>query len=882
MIFTPESVLRQRIELIQKMECGELTESAVVDRLLEIDPDLNLPYVLKGRNAFVADDLDAAEEWIWKGIDRQPCHYFGYWSLADVRMQRTPGDALATHLRYIAFRKLSYATSIPDATADRFSQACEDAGLDPHDPGTYEEFAAAELKHLEQAVLTDEQRDLLLPYELLDELQDQALSEVDSALIGRIRENGARMVPLLCSAMRVWREDIFSLRPPAMMCMTALLGEMGPVDLIDDLLEIALLEQPQISMHIHWAMQRLASRFPAEALEKFRAAGRGAGASLRCAIAEQLVLMEHAPGREDALAELLDGFSAISNAEDAAYLLLTVCYGLEEADQEDRIERLLPGCEAALSRKARKVFRKLVESESAPAMMALGIDELDIEAVCCDRALMDGDVDDIEEDYAEEDDEEFERVKPGRNDPCWCGSGKKYKKCHLTSDEEKERARREGGREREREDTADDGEFAPEGKSTGDPLHKRLMDFLAGAAVDWRGRAESREAQKLYFGDGNDAEQQDLLESGFFEWFLYDYRPRRTGKTMVEEYLERRGASLSAQERALLEAWRAARYGLYEVQRVEEGTGIELKDVFEGDVFFVHDVSSSRELVSWDAIFSRVEEWEGRRLFTGNGVIVPRRLLPEIVSQIETESRDAGQRAAEYVRANSHRWYRLLRDRANEKRQDLKIVTAEGDDLEFCSATYTVRDQAAVADRLSKAGAFEETTNADDAPGVRRFGWLEAVKGPRRSYGSIELSTSELRLECTSRRRLEIGRQLIQKSAGEWLQHRGDSFKSVDALRKEASRGGRREQPENKLPPQVEREIIQKYKAEHYSTWADQPLPALEGKTPRQAVKSAVGRRAVEELLRDFENGEERNRKRGAAAFDFGEIRKSLGLAPKG
>ncbi len=25
--------------------------------------------------------------------------------------------------------------------------------------------------------------------------------------------------------------------------------------------------------------------------------------------------------------------------------------------------------------------------------------------------------------------------RPGRNDPCWCGSGKKYKKCHLRSDE---------------------------------------------------------------------------------------------------------------------------------------------------------------------------------------------------------------------------------------------------------------------------------------------------------------------------------------------------------------------------------------------------------------------------------------------------------------
>lgn len=25
--------------------------------------------------------------------------------------------------------------------------------------------------------------------------------------------------------------------------------------------------------------------------------------------------------------------------------------------------------------------------------------------------------------------------KPGRNEPCWCGSGTKYKKCHLNQDE---------------------------------------------------------------------------------------------------------------------------------------------------------------------------------------------------------------------------------------------------------------------------------------------------------------------------------------------------------------------------------------------------------------------------------------------------------------
>jgi hypothetical protein len=28
-------------------------------------------------------------------------------------------------------------------------------------------------------------------------------------------------------------------------------------------------------------------------------------------------------------------------------------------------------------------------------------------------------------------------VLPSRNEPCWCGSGKKYKKCHQPDDQEK-------------------------------------------------------------------------------------------------------------------------------------------------------------------------------------------------------------------------------------------------------------------------------------------------------------------------------------------------------------------------------------------------------------------------------------------------------------
>ncbi len=36
-----------------------------------------------------------------------------------------------------------------------------------------------------------------------------------------------------------------------------------------------------------------------------------------------------------------------------------------------------------------------------------------------------------------------EQKELGRNELCWCGSGKKYKRCHLEMDEKKARARYE-------------------------------------------------------------------------------------------------------------------------------------------------------------------------------------------------------------------------------------------------------------------------------------------------------------------------------------------------------------------------------------------------------------------------------------------------------
>ncbi|HVS12475.1 MAG TPA: hypothetical protein VMV46_01010 [Thermoanaerobaculia bacterium] len=54
------------------------------------------------------------------------------------------------------------------------------------------------------------------------------------------------------------------------------------------------------------------------------------------------------------------------------------------------------------------------------------------------------------------------------------------------------------------------------------------------------------------------------------------------------------------------------------------------------------------------------------------------------------------------------------------------------------------------------------------------------------------------------------------------------------------------------------------------------PLPALDGRTPKAAGRSAAGRAAVDLLLREMENHEQRAE--GDAGYDFSEIRRRLRL----
>jgi len=68
-----------------------------------------------------------------------------------------------------------------------------------------------------------------------------------------------------------------------------------------------------------------------------------------------------------------------------------------------------------------------------------------------------------------------EKPVPGRNDPCHCGSGKKYKQCHLEKDEaarRKARAKEEARAEKAPEPAEPAADAPKAGAATPPPRHQ--------------------------------------------------------------------------------------------------------------------------------------------------------------------------------------------------------------------------------------------------------------------------------------------------------------------------------------------------------------------------------------------------------------------------
>jgi len=64
----------------------------------------------------------------------------------------------------------------------------------------------------------------------------------------------------------------------------------------------------------------------------------------------------------------------------------------------------------------------------------------------------------------------------------------------------------------------------------------------------------------------------------------------------------------------------------------------------------------------------------------------------------------------------------------------------------------------------------------------------------------------------------------------------------------------------------------------HCREWLTEKIPALGGKTPKQAIRSKNGREQVKELLKSFENTEEHNKRAGKPYYNLSWMWNELGI----
>lgn len=154
-------------------------------------------------------------------------------------------------------------------------------------------------------------------------------------------------------------------------------------------------------------------------------------------------------------------------------------------------------------------------------------------------------------------------MPPKRNDPCPCGSGKKYKHCCMPKDQAShlealfwERAYRN--------------------------LRTALVEF----AQEEPFTEAVAEGLQLFWGDYYHPEALERMDEDeallFFDWFAFDYRWGEEGQRLIERFAASEPEYLDERERALLQAWLAVPPGsAYRVEAVEGEDGtLHLQDLF--------------------------------------------------------------------------------------------------------------------------------------------------------------------------------------------------------------------------------------------------------------------------------------------------------------
>lgn len=467
-------------------------------------------------------------------------------------------------------------------------------------------------------------------------------------------------------------------------------------------------------------------------------------------------------------------------------------------------------------------------------------------------------------------------LRAGRNDPCPCGSGKKYKKCHLASDER-----------------AAAGRAAPHGHAVPDTdaLHDLDRKLVADLVV----YAQSRFG-KSWLRHRRDFAIPDAASALAPHWALYHYLVE--GRPVAEWFEEERGRALSAAERRWIAAQRAAWLSVWEVEDVDPGRSLTLVDRLSGEKRVVVEKSASLTLTPRLLVLARVVTHGDVAVVAG---IHSQPLRPYHADPVATAVRRRKRlRYRDLVPLESLREEaigRLLIRRWEEQVAEMRRAAAtppvmhntDGDELCLTVDVFDV-DVEAICELERRIAAIDGVDEIEEPEESERSAFTlgrKARHGSGLGFVSIArvgLSDSRCTLEIAtnSPARADEARALLAPALRGLANFRERSHppgnpmarttpgpRDVDASAGPATKPPLREQPEVQA-------AVRAFKARQYESWIDEEIPALGGLTPRAAAQNAKDRRRLDRLLRDMESME--RRLPAAEQYDFNVLRRRLGL----
>ncbi len=445
-------------------------------------------------------------------------------------------------------------------------------------------------------------------------------------------------------------------------------------------------------------------------------------------------------------------------------------------------------------------------------------------------------------------------AKVGRNDPCPCGSGKKPKKCHGTWTE---------------------AQPPPPDRPTRHVAHE-----IDGRVLD-RVMAFGQERYAAELDRAMDAFGPGMARTALgVPWAAYACS--MGDGTLAEQYLERHGARLSREEREWIAAQGQAWLGLWEVVEILGSDRIRMQDLLSEEERVVHDAGAARSLTLRSAVVARVVDFRGASLLCGT---YPRPLSPEgsavVFAQAQKKLRKRAPVPVERLRSPKFapwlvaRWTEVLAALEARAAHPPELQNTDGepfvmtiDHFELAPGARSEVEATVQALPGYRVEPHDDGGWALIRPGLSRNGALEDPV-----IGHVRFAKRDrLRVETNSVARANGLRKLLEEACGSHLRHR--SREHADPLSAGQDQSGPIEAPPD-VPPEV-REAIREHKQAYYQQWLDQRIPALGGKTPRQAVRSRSGRAEVDQLLKEIEYHESCGQP--DTAVDLGRIRAELGL----